>query len=74
MVLAVGTFAISESIFYIANSHKLGYNIWHKWNIDILLSDSDSKWKFEPRDISYTICWCGFTHSNNDISHNDKIG
>jgi hypothetical protein len=27
MVLAVGTFAISESIFYIANSHKFGSNI-----------------------------------------------
>ena len=56
MVLVVGTFAISESIFYIANSHKSGFKVWHKRNIDILTSDSNSEWKLEPGDISYTIC------------------
>ena len=74
MVLAVGTFAISESVFYISNLHKSGSNIWHKWNIDILTSDSDSGWKKEPRDISYTICWYGFTHSDNGIGQNYQIG
>jgi len=42
--------------------------------IDILTSDSDSVWKLEPRDISYTICWCGFTHSDNGIGQNYQIG
>ena len=74
MVLAVGKFAISELIFYIPNLHKSDSNIWHKWNIDILIPDSDPGWKSEPRDISYTIYWCGFTHSNNGIGQNYKIG
>ena len=70
----VGTFAISESIFYTPNLHKSGSNIWHKWNIDILASDSDPGWKLEPGDISYIICWCDFTHSNNGIGQNYQIG
>ena len=74
MVLAVGTFAIFESIFYIANSHKSGFKVWHKWNIDILASDSDPGWKLEPGDISYTIYWCGFIHSDNGIGQNYQIG
>ena len=73
VVLAVGTFAISESIFYIPNLHKSGSNIWHKWNIGILTSDSDSGWKSEPGDTSYTIYWCSFTHSDNGIDQNYQI-
>ena len=73
MVLAVGIFVISESIFYIANSHKSGSEVWHKWNIDILTLNSDPEWKSEPGDISYTICWCSFTHSDNGIDQNYQI-
>ena len=73
VVLAVETFAISESVVYILNLHKSDANIWHKWNIDILTSDSDSGWKSESGNISYTICWYGFTHSDNGIDQNYQI-
>ena len=65
----VGTSAMFESIFYNADQHKLGYNTWHRWNIEILTLDHESTWKTGSGGVSYVMSWWGSTHSNFGNSH-----
>jgi len=51
LVILVGTFAIADSNFAIANQYKYGYSGWHNENLEILTSYSESPKNLKPGGI-----------------------
>jgi len=51
IVILVGTFAIADSSFAIANQYKYGYNGWYNENLEILTLYSESPENLKPEGI-----------------------
>jgi len=55
-------------IFTATDQHKSGYNTWHKWNIEILTSNTESTSKTGPDEIQYVtfkVVFCNLKFGNN---------
>jgi len=64
----VETLAIPESTYYAPFQDKSDHNTWHRQNIEILTSNSESTWKTGPGDILCVIFEC---ESNNSFLGNN---
>ncbi len=59
-------------IFTAIDKHKSGYNTWHKWNIEILTSNSESTSKTGPDNMSHfkVVFFNPKFHNNHEIGSN----